>query len=274
MLGRELVEFLRGRGIAVTAAPRTVLDITDPAVVRVAVAGHDVVVNAAAWTDVDGAERAERRAYAINADGAANLARACTAYGARLVQISTDYVFAGAADRPYREDAPTSPVNAYGRTKLGGERAVRELAPHQSIVVRTSWLYGQYGSSFVGTIARLERERDTIDVVNDQRGQPTWTGDVASRIVSLIESGVGSGVWHATNAGSTTWHGLARAVFEEVGADPERIRPVASAAFPRLAKRPAYSVLGDDAAYERGLSAMRPWRTALSDAAGLLHHPA
>lgn len=275
MLGRELVEFLRGRGTPVTAAARIDLDITDPAAVDAAVLGHSVVVNAAAWTDVDGAESAERSANVINAEGPANLARACQSSGARLVQISTDYVFAGTADQPYREDAPTSPVNAYGRTKLGGERAVRDLAPEQSIVLRTSWLYGQYGASFVRTIARLEAERETIDVVDDQHGQPTWTGDVAARIVGLVEAGVGGGVWHATNAGSTTWHGLARAVFEEIGADPERVRPVSSDRFPRPAPRPAYSVLGDDAAREASVPPMRPWRTALADAAPeLFHHRA
>ena len=184
LLGRDLVEVLSAQ-VEVTAADRARLDITDPDVVAAAVAGHDVVINAAAWTDVDAVEAAEPAATAVNGHAMAGLARACEVTGARLIQISTDYVFSGDAHTPYAEDAPTDPINAYGRGKLVGERAVRELLPQAGYVVRTAWLYGSHGGNFVATMLRLARERDTVDVVDDQRGQPTWTRALAAQLATL-----------------------------------------------------------------------------------------
>ncbi|MGH3681477.1 MAG: SDR family oxidoreductase, partial [Natronosporangium sp.] len=169
MLGHALVSTLEDVG-KVTAADRTLLDITDPVAVAAAVAGHDIVVNAAGWTDVDGAEAAEDAATAVNGHAVAGLARACAASRAVLVQISTDYVFDGTARTPYPETAPTSPVTAYGRGKLVGERAVRAILPATGYVVRTAWLYGAHGGNFVATVRRLAAQRPTLDVVDDQHG--------------------------------------------------------------------------------------------------------
>ncbi|WP_089156838.1 dTDP-4-dehydrorhamnose reductase [Micromonospora sp. NBS 11-29] len=276
MLGRDLLAVLRTRpDRPVTAATRADLDVTDPEAVRNAVAGHDVVLNAAAWTDVDGAQTRERDATAVNGDAVAHLARACAATGARLVHVSTDYVFPGDATGPYPEDAPTGPVNAYGRSKLAGERAVSRLLPENGYVVRTAWLYGTHGRNFVTTVLRLAAERDRIDVVDDQRGQPTWSYRLAERLVALADAALAGhaspGIYHGTAAGETTWYGLARAVFALRGLDPARVRPTTSDRFPRPAPRPRYSVL----AHGRWAAAKLPppgdWHTDLTEA--LTGHP-
>jgi dTDP-4-dehydrorhamnose reductase len=224
------------------------------------------VVNAAGWTDVDGAEANEDAARAVNGDGPKVLAKACAKAGARLVHISTDYVFAGDAHTPYDEDAPTGPQSAYGRTKLLGEQAVLSTLPDTGYVVRTAWLYGEHGPNFVKTMIRLEGERETLDVVNDQRGQPTWSVDLAWLIVALIDAEAPAGIYHGTSAGETTWWGLARAVFEELGADPARVRPTTTDRFPRPARRPAYSVLGGHRLVEAGITPIQLWREALTQA--------
>ncbi|HSV67611.1 MAG TPA: dTDP-4-dehydrorhamnose reductase [Mycobacteriales bacterium] len=224
-----------------------------------------VVVNAAAYTAVDAAETDVERAQAVNAVGPANLAAACLRHDVRLVQVSTDYVFGGDAAAPYEVDAPTAPRSAYGVTKLAGERAVRAVLP-ESYVVRTAWLYGETGGNFVKTMLRLERERETLDVVDDQRGSPTWSRDLAAGLVALAAGDAPYGTYHCTNTGDTTWFGLARAVFEEVGADPERVRPTTTSAFPRPAPRPAYSVLSDRAWLAAGLPPLPHWRAALRTA--------
>lgn len=264
MLGRDLQTVLAGR--SVTAATRADLDITDAEAATNAVAGHDVVVNCAAYTAVDAAESDEEAAHLINATGAKNLARASARHGARLFQVSTDYVFAGDATTPYAEDAPIAPVAAYGRTKADGERLARAAHPDGTIIVRTAWLYGEHGPNFAATMLRLAAERDTLTVVDDQRGQPTWTSDLAAQLVALIDSPVRAGVFHGTAAGETTWFGFARAVFEEAGLDPERVQPTDSASFVRPAPRPSYSVLGHDGWTAAGLTPMRDWRSALRDA--------
>lgn len=265
MLGRDVATVLDGADV--TALGRPELDVTDADAVDHAVRGHDVVVNTAAWTDVDGAESAEEAATLVNGTGPARLAAACARHGARLVHISTDYVFDGAATAPYAEDAPTSPRSAYGRSKLAGERAVLGTLPDTGYVVRTAWLYGEHGGNFVATMARLAAARDTLDVVDDQRGQPTWSMDVAARVVELVRADAPAGVYHATNSGETTWFGLARAVFTQLGLDPERVRPTTTDRFPRPAPRPAYSVLGHAGWARAGLAPMRPWDEALAAAA-------
>jgi dTDP-4-dehydrorhamnose reductase len=271
MLGRALVARFDTAGHEVQALDRRALDVRSLTACRSAVRGADAVVNAAAWTDVDGAESAEAASFAVNATGAANVAVAAREAGAGLVQISTDYVFDGQATSPYREDAPLNPLGAYGRTKAAGEWAVRAEHP-APLVVRTAWLYGPGAKSFVATMARLADERDTVDVVDDQRGQPTTTADVAAYVLTLIESEAPAGVYHATSEGETTWFGLARAVFEQLGHDPERVRPTTTAAFQRPAPRPAYSVLGHDRGAAVGAT-MPPWREALSATlAGVLEH--
>lgn len=270
MLGHDLRSTLAGR--AVTALSHSDLDITDAAAVEAAVAGHDVVVNAAAYTDVDAAETDEARAHAVNAVGAANLAAAAGRTGARLVQVSTDYVFSGNSDRPYPEDAPLQPVSAYGRSKAEGEQLVLATAPSHAYIVRAAWLYGAHGPNFARTMLALASSRESWEVVDDQVGQPTWTADLAGKIVELVDADAPPGIYHGTNGGSTTWFGFARAVLEEAGLDPERIAPTDSASFRRPAPRPAYSVLAHGAWRTAGLDAPRDWRAALAaaSAAGVL----
>jgi dTDP-4-dehydrorhamnose reductase len=265
MLGTDLVAALTSSGEPVTGMDRASLDVTDTAAVTEAIARcrPDVVVNCAAWTGVDDAEASEEQAQAVNAGGAANLARACAGLGARLVQVSTDYVFAGDADRPYAEDALPAPRTAYGRTKLAGERAVLGLLPGSGYVVRTAWLYGAHGPSFVRTMIKLEGQRPTVDVVDDQHGQPTWTIDVARQVIALVHSAAAPGIYHATSSGQTTWFGLAREIFGLLGADPSRVRPIPSSALPRPAPRPAYSVLGHGAWAGAHIQPIGEWRTAL-----------
>ena len=267
MLGVDLVDALRNRGESVTACDHAGFDITDADAVASMVAGHDVVVNLAAWTGVDDAEQHEAEATVVNGTGPTYLAEAAGRVGARMIQLSTDYVLSGNATAPYPEDTPTDPVNAYGRSKRVGEVAVRKILPESGFVVRTAWLYGAHGPNFVTTMARLAQERPTLDVVDDQHGQPTWTVDVANTLIALIESEAPAGVYHATSTGQTTWCGLARAVFEELGLDPLRVHSTDSASFARPAQRPAYSVLGHSALERAGIEPIRHWRHALREAA-------
>ncbi|MFE2348811.1 dTDP-4-dehydrorhamnose reductase [Kitasatospora cineracea] len=267
MLGRDVLRVLAAAGIEATALTRAELDVTDPAAVAAAVRGHDTVVNCAAWTDVDGAEADEAAATAVNGTAVRHLAAACAASGARLLHVSTDYVFPGDGTEPYAEDAPTGPVNAYGRSKLAGEQAVRELLPDTGYVVRTAWLYGAGGNNFVATMLRLGAQRDTLDVVDDQQGQPTWTHALAERLVELGRNHrAPAGVYHGTASGRTTWFGLAREAYRLGGLDPERIRPTTSAAFVRPAVRPAFSVLGHARWAEAGLPPLPDWREQLAQA--------
>jgi dTDP-4-dehydrorhamnose reductase len=267
MLGRDLCAVLAASGETdVVATTRADLDITDPAAVRDAVDGADVVVNAAAWTNVDGAETDEQTATAVNGYAVRNLAETA---GKRLIQVSTDYVFDGAASAPYAEEAPQAPINAYGRGKAIGEQAA--LAAGGS-VVRTAWLYGAHGPNFVRTMLRLAASRETVDVVDDQVGPPTWSHALAGQIVALARSGASPGVYHGTAAGSTSWFGLAQAVFAAAGLDPARVRPTTSAKFVRPAPRPAYSVLGHAGWAGTGVEPLPDWRSMLTSAMPALLH--
>lgn len=262
MLGRALLGALLGRDV--TATGRAELDLADPASITAALARHrpDVVLNAAGYTAVDAAETDRAGAVAGNVEGPAALAAACARAGAVLVHVSTDYVFPGDAQVPYEPGDATGPRTVYGRTKLAGEVAVLAASPRHH-VLRTAWLYGAGGSSFVSTMARLERTHPTVDVVDDQRGSPTWTADLAAALVALAAADLPGGVRHFAGGGDTTWYGLARAVFAELGADPDRVRPCTTDRYPRPAPRPAYSVLGDAGWRADGLPAPLPWRDAL-----------
>jgi dTDP-4-dehydrorhamnose reductase len=255
-------------GAEVSAVGHADLDIADSAAVEATFAqfGPDVVVNAAAYTAVDAAQEHEDAAFVVNATGPAVLAAAAARHGARLIHVSTDYVFAGDAIRPYEIDDEPAPKSAYGRTKLAGELAVRELHPENSYVVRTAWVYGAEGANFVKTMARLESAHETVSVVDDQRGSPTWSADLAGALIELGRSNAPAGTYHCTNSGDTTWFGFTQAIFSELGADPGRVRPTTTDAFPRPAPRPAYSVMSDKAWTSAGLAAMPPWRDALSRA--------
>jgi dTDP-4-dehydrorhamnose reductase len=300
-LGTDLVRLLHADGERVTALTRGELDITDAEAVEAAVgawAGSDraegrgdgrggqdraVLLNAAAFTAVDLAETdpdAARAAHDVNAVAPGLLAGACARHGARIVHVSTDYVFDGAGPSGrgapdggragYEPDDPTGPAGVYGRTKEEGERRVREAARAHH-VVRTAWVYGGTGANFVRTMARLAGERDTLDVVDDQHGSPTWCRDLAAGLIALGRSDATPGTLHATGGGVTTWCGFARAVFEELGADPGRVHGCTTAQFPRPAPRPLWSVLSPASWTAAGLPALRPWREALS--AAVTSHP-
>jgi dTDP-4-dehydrorhamnose reductase len=268
MLGRELVGLLTAADMRVTGLTRMELDITERTAVEKAITTlrPSVVVNCAGWTQVDDAETAETAARRVNGDAVAQLATACRTVDAKLIQLSTDYVFAGDATTPYPEDAAPAPKNAYGRSKLVGERNVLDLLPNIGYVVRTAWMYGAYGRNFIQTMIQLERSKKTVDVVDDQRGQPTWTRDVAAQIIALVCADAPAGIYHATNAGEATWHELAREVFTLLGADPARVRPTTTDRFPRPAPRPPYGVLGHGRWERIGLRPMRHWRDALHQA--------
>ncbi len=268
-LGFDLLRLPRSHGRVIVGLDLPDLDITAAASVAAALDEHrpSVVINAAAYTAVDAAETDEEAALRVNGFGPRVLAEGCALRpGTRLVQISTDYVFDGAATAPYAEDAEPAPQGAYGRTKLVGEQAVLEELPEASYVVRTAWLYGAGGANFVRTMLALEAARDTVDVVDDQIGQPTWAHDLAEQIDALVSSEAPAGIYHGTNAGQASWCGLAREVFRLVGADPGRVRATTTAAFPRPAPRPAWSVLGHRRWADVGLASMRPWQQALAEA--------
>jgi dTDP-4-dehydrorhamnose reductase len=264
-LGTDLLRVLAGRDVV--GLTRRDLDVTDQAALDAALSDlkPSVVVNAAAYTAVDAAETDEDAAFAANAYAPGLLASACAGVGANLVHVSTDYVFAGDAEEPYDENDPTGPRSAYGRTKLAGEHAVLR-ALSDAYVVRTAWVYGRTGANFVKTMVRLERERDSVAVVDDQRGAPTWSLHLARALVALVDSRAPGGIYHSTNTGETTWFGFTQAIFEELGADQTRVRPTTTAAFPRPAARPAYSVLGNRRWLEAGLEPLAHWRDALHEA--------
>lgn len=264
MLGSDIVSALEGRDV--TALSRSDLDITDAAAVAEATQGFDVIINTAAYTRVDDAETDEAAALAINGTAVGHLARAAASHGATLVHFSTDYVFDGEGTSPYGEYDAIGPRSAYGRTKAHGERLALEANGDRTHIIRTAWLYGEHGSSFPATMLRLAGERDTLRVVDDQVGQPTWTADLAAQTVALLDSGIPEGIWHGTNSGHGSWFDFARAVFENAGLDPERVTPTDSSQFARPAPRPAYSVLGHDGWAAAGLKPLRDWRQALSAA--------
>ena len=261
MLGQDLDALLRSRGESVVSLGSAGCDVTELETVQRVIGDHapDVVVNCAAYTAVDAAESDEAAAFALNGTGAFNVARTARAADAQLVHVSTDYVFDGRAEEPYDVEHPQAPQSAYGRTKAAGEWAVRATHP-DALIVRTAWLYGAHGSNFVATMLKLAQNRDTLDVVTDQVGQPTWAGDLADTIVGLIEQECSGGFYHGTSSGSGSWFDLARETFILAGLDPERVRPTTSEAFQRPAPRPAYSVL---ARSPRGPS-IGDWRARLA----------
>jgi dTDP-4-dehydrorhamnose reductase len=275
-LGRDLAA-LSAPGVEVVAPGSAELDLTSAGAVVSAVSAlaeraraegrRPLVINAGAYTAVDEAETDELRAFAVNADGPRMLAAACASRRVPLVHVSTDYVFPGDTDRPYGPEDDLGPRSAYGRTKAAGEDAILGSGA-KAWIVRTAWVYGTTGANFVQTMVRLEKERDTVSVVNDQCGSPTWSADLAAGLLELGGSIVEGRppvrrVLHCTGGGDTTWYGFARAVFEELGADPDRVEPCTTEQFPRPARRPAYSVLSNAAWAESGLTPLRPWREAL-----------
>jgi dTDP-4-dehydrorhamnose reductase len=264
----------RGRNVlALTSAQ---CDVTDAAGVERHIDSDDAVINCAAYTKVDEAEHDEARAWAVNATGAENVAHACARAGAGLVHVSTDYVFSGdfrgAQRRPYEIDDQTGPLSVYGRTKLAGEFAVLSAMP-DAHVVRTSWIFaGGEGGDFVATMRRLAAGDGTVDVVADQIGSPTYVGDLAAALLEVADGSISEHVLHAANGGEASRFEQARAVFELLGADPARVRPVDSDRHPRPAPRPAYSPLSGRLSTAAGLTPLRPWRDALASALAAVTH--
>ena len=268
-LGSALMPVLaRNRSLAVLGIDYPDIDIADPHSIDLVFGGFDpdFVINCAAYTAVDDAESNEDMAMRINGLGPRYLADECRKSGTWMVHVSTDYVFDGSATSPYAEDETPSPASAYGRTKLAGDQAVQELLPASHYLIRTAWLYGLQGSNFVKTMLRLEKERDTVSVVTDQVGQPTYAADLATQIGLLLDRHPAPGTYHGTNSGEVSWFEFTREIFRLAGADPDRVLPTTSAEFVRPAPRPAYSVLGHDRWMQEGLPEMRPWREALEQA--------
>jgi dTDP-4-dehydrorhamnose reductase len=259
MLGRDVARAARARGDDVVALAREELDITDASAVEEAIAGArpDAVVNCAAWTNVDGAEEDETGATRVNGAGTGNVARAAARTGALLVHVSSDYVFDGDGRAPYVESDPVSPLSAYGRSKLAGEREV-VAAGDRHVIARSSWLFGINGANFVATMLAIGARDGSVRVVNDQIGCPTFTGHLAEGLLDLGR-GEATGVHHVAGAGATSWHGLAVEIFKQ--ADMEvRVDPVTTAEMPRPARRPPYSVLAT--ARQDGVT-LPDWRDGL-----------
>ena len=241
-------------------------DITDPVAAERFVTESDLVVNCAAVAGVDIAEADPDAAYAVNATGAENVAHACARVGAPLVHLSTDYVFGGQQRHPYDVGDATGPVGVYGRSKLAGEVAVLAAMPDAHIV-RTSWVYtGGAGNDFVAGLRRLAGTDGTSEAVNDQVGSPTYVKDLADAVFAIDEGHIREPILHVANEGACTRFELAQAVFEELGADPQRIRPLTTAEAGRPARRPAYSALSMATSVRAGLRPPRPWREALAEA--------
>ena len=267
MVGGFLAAQARRQGRDVLALSSAEWDITDPTAAQRLIEPGDVVINCAAFTKVDDAEADEQRAYVVNAAGPENIAHSCVRAGADLIHISTDYVFAGDQRHPYEIDDETGPLSAYGRTKLAGELLVLAAMP-DAHVVRTAWVYqGADGSDFAAVMRRVAAGDEPVEVVADQVGSPTYVGDLVDALLQIADDGsIREPVLHAANEGEGSRFDLAVAVFEEVGADPRRLRPVGSDRHPRPAPRPAYSALSGHRSAEAGLTSLRPWRDALTAA--------
>ena len=268
--GGQVGRFLAGeagrRGYRVSALTHREWDITDPAAAERFVAENDLVVNCAALANVDAAEADPDAAHAINATGAENVARACARVGAHLVHISTDYVFGGELRHPYDVGDTTNPLSVYGRGKLAGELAVLAALPDAHIV-RTSWVFtGRAGNDFVALMRRLAATDRTVDVADDQIGSPTYVKDLVGALLEAGDGHIREPVLHAANDGAVSRFEQARAVFAELGADPDRVRPLSAAQAPRRARRPVYSALSMATSVRAGLTPLRPWRQALADA--------
>lgn len=257
MLGHRVCSRARELGHDVAGLARADLDVTDLDACLHAVEEHlpEAIVNCAAYTDVDGAESDRDGAMAVNATGAGNVARAAATNGARIVHVSTDYVFSGDKGEPWLESDPVDPQTVYGLTKLRGEELVAETTARHAIA-RTAWLFGVGGSNFVDTMLRLAAERDEVSVVTDQVGCPTWTGHLADALIELAEREGDEGVHHLAAQGACSWNELALEVFDQAGV-PCRVLPTTSEAFKRPAPRPAYSVLGSE---RREPILLPPWQ--------------
>jgi dTDP-4-dehydrorhamnose reductase len=264
MLGTDLVVALNETPHEVFPLDVPDIDITDSDGLRVNLLGlkPDVIINSAAYTDVDGCETNREHAFLVNGTGAGNAAAVAAEIGATLIQISTDYVFDGGKDGAYLPDDPTDPLSIYGESKLEGERQIQEKTS-EFLILRTSWLYGKKGKNFVEKILKLAEQRDSLKVVDDQKGSPTYTVHLASAILQLIDTDL-RGIHHLTNSGWCTWYGFAKEILSIKGLKTQ-VDPCITKEFPRPAKRPANSVLGCGSAYEALGGPLPLWKEALKE---------
>jgi dTDP-4-dehydrorhamnose reductase len=268
-LGRCLQETLDSKGVDFVALAHTDLDITNIALLKECLNSikPDVVVNAAAYTNVEQAEIDSDAAIKINQSGAANIAIASKSVRAKLVHYSTDYVFAGNGNSPWKVNDLTEPLSIYGKSKLAGEVEILNEYPEKSLIIRTAWLYSPYGKNFYKTMLTKALDGgESVRVVNDQQGQPTSAFDLAELTVNAVTKNVASGVFHGTNAGSCSWFEFAQYIFEIAGADPARVTPVLSSEFATKVQRPKYSVLDNQKWSEFGIVPLGPWKDSVQKA--------
>lgn len=263
-LGKELVDLFTEKGFEVYGFGRDKMDITNQAQVEEIVRSvkPNIVLHSAAHTKVDLAESEPEQAFLINAYGTRNVAVAAESVGAKLVYVSTDYVFDGTKDEPYNEFSPTSPLGVYGKSKLAGEQFVRDLHS-KFFIVRTSWVYGKHGNNFVKTMLKLGKEKEELSVVADQIGCPTYTLDLANSILELVDTQK-YGVYHISNSGSCSWYEFAQAIFEESNINI-KVTACSTFEFQSGALRPPYSVLEHMSLKLNGFNALRDWRKGLRD---------
>lgn len=266
--GTELIQKLERRQIEVLKPKSTEVDISDENSVRnlISINRPDFVLNAAAWTDVDAAELYPNSALKVNAIGPKNIANACRETGAKLIHISTDYVFKGEDSLPRKVNFPTEPKTVYGQTKLRGEENIRAIYPEGSWIIRTSWLFSAYRKNFVKTMTKKAHfDEDNIFVVDDQIGSPTFTSDLAERVIECVDLSIPFGTYHFSNSGSTSWFDFAVKIFELNHADPARIQRISSSKYYSKTPRPRNSVLSNECWSAYGFEMNRHWSNALSE---------
>ena len=261
-LGHDVIKTLRARNIDCIGADIEDFDITDGAAVRqfITACAPDAVIHCSAFTAVDKAEEEPLLCERVNAEGPRNIARVCRDLGAKMMYISTDYVYPGTGDTPYREDDSTGPISVYGRTKLQGEKAVQEEL-ERCFIVRISWVFGINGNNFVKTMLRLAESREEVSVVDDQVGSPTYTADLAPLLCDMILTDK-YGIYHATNEGFCSWAEFAAEIFQLAGL-PTRVKPISTAEYPAKAPRPQNSRMSKDKLEKNGFSRLPCWQDAL-----------
>ena len=262
-LGFDVMKVLKSRGIEAIGVNSDDMDITDPGRVKAVISSlrPDAVIHCAAWTAVDAAEDNEEAARKVNVDGTANIAMACADTGAKLMYFSTDYVFDGEGEKPWKPEDKTGPVSVYGASKLDGENEVRRILPDRHFIIRLQWVYGINGRNFVKTMLNLAKTHDRLTVVNDQIGGPSYTPDIARLAADMIVTEE-YGTYHAANTGYCSWYDFAREIFKEAGIDIV-VEPVSSENYPAKARRPHNSRLDTSKLTEHGFKQLPPWQDAL-----------
>jgi dTDP-4-dehydrorhamnose reductase len=266
-LGIALSEELGRRGTIFKAWGRQELDITNAPIVRdvISALSPSVIINCAAWTDVDGAESHEEEAFLVNSQGVENLAVAAKACQSKFIHISTDYVFSGSSEHPWKESDPKLPVSVYGRSKASGEDKAIEFYREGSYIIRTAWLYSPWGKNFAKTISQKALRNESVNVVNDQFGQPTSAIELARSLVDFILSTAKPGIYHATNSGKASWFDFAQEIYRLLGKSDSLVESVGSDAYVRTAHRPSNSVLSNQSWNEVRLAPMSNWKSALAE---------